>query len=125
MVVYAIENENLNSIYHQYRKIKDIIKPSDIVGLREKYHLSQRELASILDFEKITINQYENGRLPDKGQSDYLKLMIQGESEFYDKPKKAFEQKRITNQTLSKIEKVIYQSCNIRNSKKEELKNPS
>lgn len=122
LVVYSIENENLNNIYHQYRKIKNIIKPSDIVELRRKYHLSQRELTSILDFGKMTINRYENGRLPNRGQSDYLKLMIQEESEFYHKAKAAFEENRITNKTLSKIENVVYHYSETKHDEKEDLK---
>ena len=57
----------------------DIIKPSDIIDFRNKYGLSQRELTSILSFGKMTINRYENGYIPTKTQSDYIKMLINNE----------------------------------------------
>ena len=71
LVINNFEDENLKRIYNKYREIKNIITPSEIKNLRNKYDISQRELTAILDFGKMTINRYENGSLPSKSQSDY------------------------------------------------------
>ena len=69
--------ENNERIYKIYREKANIIKAEDIVKLREKYDISQRELTAILGLGKMTINRYERGGLPTKSQSDYIKLLIE------------------------------------------------
>ena len=44
--------------YTKYIKKANIIKAEDIVKLREKYDISQREFTSILELGKMTINRY-------------------------------------------------------------------
>lgn len=95
--------ENNQRIYAAYRKAESIIAPQDIVDLRNKYDISQRELTAILGFGKMTINRYERGDLPTKSQSDYIKLLIQDESKFMEKVKEAFANKHITAKTYNKI----------------------
>ena len=87
LIINNIEDENLKRIYSKYREIKNIITPSEIKDLRERYDISQRELTAILDFGKMTINRYENGSLPSKSQSDYLKLISKDKNEFFNKVK--------------------------------------
>lgn len=103
LIINDIENENLKRIYSKYRKIKNIITPEEIVELRKKYNISQRELTSILDFGKMTINRYEKGALPSKSHSDYLKLLIKDEQEFLDKVEEAYHAGRISFKTFEKI----------------------
>ena len=103
LIINDIENENLKRIYSKYRKIKNIITPEEIVELRKKYNISQRELTSILDFGKMTINRYEKGALPSKSHSDYLKLLIKDEQEFLDKVEEAYHVGRISFKTFEKI----------------------
>lgn len=103
LIIDEIEDENLKRIYNKYREIKNIIAPVEIIDLREKYNISQRELTAILDFGKMTINRYENGCLPSKAHSDYLKLMIKDKIEFLNKAKEAYDTKRISEKTFSKI----------------------
>lgn len=105
LVINDIEDENLKKIYNKYRKIKNIITPDEIKALRDKYNISQRELTAVLDMGKMTINRYENGAIPSKSHSDYLKLILNDEKEFLDRAKEAYEMKRITQKTLEKIEK--------------------
>lgn len=107
LVINNIEDENLKRIYNKYREIKNIITPSEIKNLRNKYDISQRELTAILDFGKMTINRYENGSLPSKSQSDYLRLISNDEKEFFNKAKEAFIAHRISQKTFSKIENII------------------
>lgn len=103
LYVNEIENENNERIYEAYREKTNIIKPQDIINLREKYDISQRELTAILGFGKMTINRYERGGVPTKSQSDYIKLLIENENEFLKKAKEAYEKNSITQKTYEKI----------------------
>ena len=103
LYVNEIENENNERIFKIYRKIANIITPQDIVNLRNKYDISQRELTSILGFGKMTINRYERGGLPSKSQSDYIKLLIDNEIEFVNRAKTAYEKNEISEKTYKKI----------------------
>jgi len=98
-----LEDKNNKRIYNLYREKTDIVKPQDIVNLREKYNISQRELTAILGFGKMTINRYERGGVPTKSQSDYIKLLIENENEFIKKVKEAFENENISQKTYAKI----------------------
>ena len=103
LYVNEIENENNERIFKIYRKIANIITPQDIVNLRNKYDISQRELTAILGFGKMTINRYERGGLPSKSQSDYIKLLIDNEIEFVNRVKAAYEKNEISEKTYKKI----------------------
>ena len=103
LYVNEIENENNERIYAIYRNKANIIEPKDIINLRKKYNLSQRELTAILGFGKMTINRYERGGVPTKSQSDYIKLLIDNESEFVKKTEEAYEKGNINKKTYQKI----------------------
>ncbi len=103
LYVNEIEDENNERIYQIYREKANIIKPEDIIKLREKYDISQRELTSILGFGKMTINRYERGGLPTKSQSDYIKLLIKNDDKFIEKAKEAYEKNNINDKTYNKI----------------------
>ena len=103
LYVNKIEDENNERIYKIYREKANIIKAEDIVKLREKYDISQRELTAILGLGKMTINRYERGRLPTKSQSDYIKLLIENEDKFIEKVNEAYENNNITEKTYKKI----------------------
>lgn len=103
LYVNKIEYENNERIYKIYREKANIIKADDIVKLREKYDISQRELTAILGLGKMTINRYERGGLPTKSQSDYIKLLIENEDKFIEKVKEAYENNNITEKTYKKI----------------------
>ena len=103
LYVNEIEDENNERIYQIYREKANIIKPEDIIKLREKYDISQRELTSILGFGKMTINRYERGGLPTKSQSDYIKLLIENDDKFIEKVEEAYEKSNINDKTYNKI----------------------
>ncbi len=103
LYINSLEEKNTQRLYEKYRENSDIIKPEEIIKLRVKYDISQRELTSILDFGKMTINRYENGGLPTKSQSDYLKLLIENKEIFIEKVKEAYNNGRITHRTYNKI----------------------
>ena len=103
LYVNEIEDENNERIYQIYREKANIIKPEDIIKLREKYDISQRELTSILGLGKMTINRYERGGLPTKSQSDYIKLLIENDDKFIEKVEEAYEKSNINDKTYNKI----------------------
>lgn len=103
LYVNEIEDANNERIYQIYREKANIIKAEDIIKLREKYDISQRELTSILGFGKMTINRYERGGLPTKSQSDYIKLLIENDDKFIEKVKEAYEKNNINEKTYNKI----------------------
>ena len=71
-IYYAVSFNTLNDLKTKIHEAESIIDES----LRNKYDISQRELTAILDFGKMTINRYENGSLPSKSHSDYLRLIF-------------------------------------------------
>ena len=103
LYISKLEDENSKRIYEAYRQKENIIAPEDIIALRNKYDISQRELTAILGFGKMTINRYERGGVPTKSQSDYIKLLIDNDNEFIQKVKEAYEKNNITQKTYEKI----------------------
>ena len=103
LYIFDLEDANIERINKAYKKNANIVKPEELVNLRKKYDISQRELTSILGFGKMTINRYEKGDMPTKSQSDYLKLLIENESEFLSKVKGAYEKNSISKKTYEKI----------------------
>ena len=103
LYVNEIEEKNNERIYELYREKANIIKPQDIVDLRKKYDISQRELTAILGFGKMTINRYERGGVPTKSQSDYIKLLIENDDKFIEKVKEAYNKSNISEKTYKKI----------------------
>lgn len=103
LYVSEIEEKNNEIIYELYRKKANIIKPQDIVDLRKKYNISQRELTAILGFGKMTINRYERGGVPTKSQSDYMRLLIDNDNKFLEKAKEAYKNGSINDKTYEKI----------------------
>ena len=116
LYVNEIEEKNNERIYEIYREKANIIKPQDIVQLREKYDISQRELTAILGFGKMTINRYERGGIPTKSQSDYIKLLIENDDKFVEKVKEAYKNGDINEKTYGKI---VSEELNINISKEE------
>ncbi len=103
LYVNEIEEKNNERIYELYREKANIIKPQDIVNLREKYDISQRELTAILGFGKMTINRYERGCVPTKSQSDYIRLLIDNDNKFIEKVKESYENGSINDKTYERI----------------------
>ena len=103
LYVNEIEEKNNERIYNLYREKTNVIKPEDIIALRKKYDISQRELTAILGFGKMTINRYERGGVPTKSQSDYMKLLIENDNKFFEKVKEAYKKGSISEKTYEKI----------------------
>lgn len=116
LYVNEIEEKNNERIYELYREKANIIKSQDIIDLRKKYDISQRELTAILGFGKMTINRYERGGIPTKSQSDYIKLLIDNGDKFIEKVKEAYKNGSINDKTY---EKVVSEEVNNSISKEE------
>lgn len=102
--VSELENNNLKKLYDKYRKMAGLVTPEDIIEFRKTYNISQRELVSILDWGKMTINRYERGSLPSQSHSDILKLIIKDEKYFREKVEDAYSKNRISEKTYSNIQ---------------------
>lgn len=104
LYVPELESENFKDLYEKYRELADIISPEEIIEFRSKYDISQRELTSILNWGKMTINRYERGAVPSQSNNDLLKLMISNGGIFKEKVEEAFQCERITEKTYDKIQ---------------------
>lgn len=74
------EDENYLAAYNEYRKRKNLLFPEEIVRLREKYGLSQRQLAKILGWSHATLSRYENGALQSQSHNNELVLLQEPEN---------------------------------------------
>lgn len=64
--VYEIEKENQTIVYDTYKRKKNLLTSEDIINLRKKYGLSQRQLATIIKCGEKNIARYENGAIQDQ-----------------------------------------------------------
>jgi len=71
-----LDTKNVDLAYSIYRKKRNLLSPAEIVGIREKYALSQRSLANLLEWGEITINRYENGAIQDSAHNEVLNLIV-------------------------------------------------
>ena len=71
----ALDNALIIATYDVYRERHNIIFPAEIIALREKYGLSQKNLALLLGLGEITVHRYEGGSLADVAPSKLLRLM--------------------------------------------------
>ncbi|WBX81274.1 DUF4065 domain-containing protein [Virgibacillus salarius] len=110
-LMYDNENpsENINKAYNEYRNLKNILKPEEIIDIREKYNLSQRQLAKLLGWGHATISKYESGALPSINHNNTLVLLKNSNnvSELLDRNKENFtvsEYKKIKAKVDSYVE---------------------
>lgn len=70
-----LDSANLNKAYDIYRKQYGVLSSEDIKRLRQKYNISQRTLAKLLEWSPATIYRYEKGNLPTPAHNDCLKRL--------------------------------------------------
>ena len=58
-----------------YRKAHELLTTEEIVGIREKYGLSQRLLCRLFDWSPSLLCQYENGKIQDSAHNDLLEMI--------------------------------------------------
>lgn len=71
----ALDNAMIIATYDVYRVRHDLIFPAEIVALREKYGLSQKNMALLLGLGEVTVHRYEGGALAEVAPSKLLRLM--------------------------------------------------
>jgi len=69
------DNHPLESAYHKYREINNMLQPEEIKELRRSIGLTQEELSNLLGWGKATLSRYENGALQDKAHDNQLKML--------------------------------------------------
>jgi len=67
-----LDGKNIKTAYSIYRKKHNLLPPTQIANIREKYDLSQRALARLLEWGEITIHRYETGAIQDPAHNEVL-----------------------------------------------------
>lgn len=70
-----LENENLLNARNAYRKAHGLLTSNDIVAIREKYGLSQVDLAKLLGWGEATISRYESKAIQDDAYDNMLRII--------------------------------------------------
>ena len=70
-----MENENLLNARNEYRKAHGLLTSNDIVAIREKYGLSQVDLAKLLGWGEATISRYESKAIQDDAYDNMLRII--------------------------------------------------
>jgi putative zinc finger/helix-turn-helix YgiT family protein len=69
------KQDSLVLAYKEYRRRHGMVQPQEIREFRQKYGLTQKELAVLLGFGEVTISRYENGALQDISHDTLLRLI--------------------------------------------------
>ena len=68
-------NSNLLNARNSYRRLKGYLTSYEIVKIREKYGVSQVELAKLLGWGEATISRYESKAIQDEAYDNMLRLV--------------------------------------------------
>lgn len=118
-----LANENLLALRDAYREKHNLMTSKQIRNLREKYGLTQSELANILDWGEITITRYETKQIQDEAHNDILFLLDSDPKEVFDRLQihiDDFSEERY--EYLKEIVIKQIQTTGIRNTKRKLLK---
>ena len=74
-VTGKMENDNLLNARNMYRKAHNLLTSDDIVEIREKYGLSQVDLAKLLGWGEATISRYESKAIQDDAYDNMLRII--------------------------------------------------
>lgn len=72
-----------------YRRIVGLLTSEDIISIREKYGISQKDFSEILDWGRATITRYENHQVQDRAHDDILRKIDSDPKWFIDILKRA------------------------------------
>ena len=82
--VGKINDENLNALYSEARKVENLISIDEIKEIMKKYNINKKTLSKLLGWGDLTIDKYLEGYLPNKEHSDKLKAILDNVDEFYN-----------------------------------------
>ena len=71
-----LDNQAVKMAQEKYRKKYNYVAPKDIKALRQKWNLTQKQLANIIGWSPSTIALYEVGEIPTKSNNRLLKVLI-------------------------------------------------
>lgn len=71
-----LDNQAVKMAQDKYRKKYNYVSPNDIKALRQKWNLTQKQLANIIGWSPSTIALYEVGEIPTKSNNRLLKVLI-------------------------------------------------
>jgi putative zinc finger/helix-turn-helix YgiT family protein len=92
--------QNKLMMIDEYRKQDGLLTSNDLINIREKYSVSQKDFSEILDWGKATITRYENHQVQDRAHDDVLRMVQSDPKWFLDKLELAKE--RISNKAYNK-----------------------
>jgi putative zinc finger/helix-turn-helix YgiT family protein len=70
-----LDSNNLSAAFEIYRQKHGLLGPDDVRRIRKRYQLSQRGLASLLEWSPATVARYEAGALPSMSHNEQLKRL--------------------------------------------------
>ena len=79
-IIPDVDEDPLEKAYREYRINHHFLLPEEIRSFRDKYHLTQGELAKLLGLGGATISRYENGMLQDETHDTLIKLAMNCEN---------------------------------------------
>ncbi len=77
------DSETLLASYDEYRRRHKLLFPDEIKEIRERYGMSQRSFARLLNWGDKTIRRYENGSIQDKSHNSLLVFLREPENMRY------------------------------------------
>lgn len=93
-----MSNANLLNARNSYRKKMGYLTSHEIVDIREKYGLSQVELAKLLGWGEATISRYESKAIQDEAYDNMLRIIKENPMialEYLEKNKDSFSTSKI------------------------------
>lgn len=118
-----LANENLLALRDAYREKHNLMTSKEIRNLREKYNLTQSELATILDWGDITITRYETKQIQDEAHNDILFLLDSDPKEVFDRLQNHID--KFSKERYEHLKEIVIkqiQTTGISNTKRKLLK---
>ncbi len=81
----AMIRANDLALKDEYRRITGLLTSEEIKSIREFYGISQKDLATILDWGPATITRYENYQVQDRAHDDILRTISSDPKWFLEK----------------------------------------
>lgn len=75
---------NCLSMKDAYRKKMNLLTSKEIIEIREKYSMSQEDLAKVLGWEKNTITRYEDYEVQDRSNDNILRNLKGNSKQFLE-----------------------------------------